>query len=418
MDVFEQLPVELVLLILHQTGDFLGVDSLLQVSPHVHAVFQSYPIQIIENLLASCPTTAHELHHLFRLTALIHSPSFSPANFEELTTAIAELPTATIAVSSRLNDDTARLMISIAAETQRLACACLSIAWDHFKAAHRTILPEEWQTHCEPFSWIEGVRVYRALWQLRIYSDLWNLICPETPMSDPSEEKHQPPSQPPPCANRKWTWPADDANKITTLAIFDISPIKSYEIHSVADLLRHLGAKSLRDAETPGRRDRHIMPPLPLFASLHVPNITQYTAWQSPPVPTQTTLESYWDRSPDYASGGSTQARFYVAMQLNLAFRPGHCPTGLDDMRPFYPLGVFLWDKRRMYLMGFLNLQRYGPKEQVREEERMVQAPDGKHFTPPLTPLRVLQKRWCALVGRKTGGLQHIQEAMEHVELF
>lgn len=424
MDIFQQLPVELVLSILHHTGDFFGVDSLLQVSPHIHAVFQSHSLQITEDLLVSCPTTAHKLQHLFHITALIHTPSFNPANFEELTSAISDLSTATASANNSLNNDTTRLMISIAAQIQHLACACLSTAGDNFKIAHRAILPEEWQNNCEPFSWIEEFRVYRALWQLRIYSDLWNLVCAETSMPDPSKEEPQPQPQPPDSTSRKWTWPTDEADKITTLAIFDFSPVQSYEIHSVADLLRHLGAPSLRDAETPGRTDRHLMPPLPLFASLHVPNITQYATWQSPPVPEETALNFYWGRSPEYASGKSKQAGSYVAMQLNLSFRPSLYPTGLDDIRPFYRLGVFIWDTWRMYLMGFLNMARRqatGADGKAREEEKekeMIQAPDGSYFSPPFITLYVLQKRWCALVGRKTGGSKGTQEAMEAVELF
>ncbi|KAI9370710.1 hypothetical protein BJX61DRAFT_77059 [Aspergillus egyptiacus] len=232
MDIFQQLPVVLVLSILHHTGDFLGVDSLLQVSPHVFAVFQSNSVQIIEDLLRSCSITAHdELHHLFYITALIHSPSFNPANFDELANAVSQSSGDTAVARSRINN-TARLMVSLAAQIQHLACVCLSTAWDSFKAAHRTILPEEWQTHCEPFSWIEEFRTHRALWQLRIYSDLWNLI-----RADPSRPTPENPTLPQPLSDtrhRKWTWPQKEASKIPSLAILDMSPAKSYEIHSVA----------------------------------------------------------------------------------------------------------------------------------------------------------------------------------------
>ncbi|KAJ5474129.1 hypothetical protein N7475_003695 [Penicillium sp. IBT 31633x] len=407
MDPFQQLPAELVLSILHHTGDFLGFDSLLQVSPHIRAVFQSNSFQITEDLLASCPTTAHELHHFFHVTALIHSPSFNPVNFEDLATAIS-----TACSSTSFHNNTARLMISIAAQIQHLACACLSIAWVNFQTAHRAILPEEWSRSCEPFSWIEVFYVHRALWLLRIYSDLWNLVCVEKkiPVPDP---------HPPVCTNtsRKWSWSPSEADKIITLAIFHLPPVNSFELHCVADLLRHLGAPSLRDAETPtvGSLEDHFKPlPPPLFASLHVPSINitlEHATWPTPPIPEETDLNCYWRRSPENTSGAPRQAGSYIAEQLNLSFRPGLYPTGLDDMRPFYRLGMFIWDSWRMYQMGYLRMS-------PRWREEMIQAPDGSYIRPPVMARRVFQKRWCSLVGKKPGGSKRIQELMEKTELF
>ncbi|KAI9370709.1 hypothetical protein BJX61DRAFT_544392 [Aspergillus egyptiacus] len=119
-------------------------------------------------------------------------------------------------------------------------------------------------------------------------------------------------------------------------------------------------------------------------------------------------------------------------MQMQLAFRPGGYPTGLDDLRPFYRLGVFIWDTWRMHLMGLVKVarrlprgagvgawpRREGGEEDTEEEKEIIQAPDGSYFSPRFIDSHRLQKRWCALVGRKTGGEKRVQEYMEKLELF
>lgn len=53
MNVFERLPVEIILQILQHTGDYFGVDSLFHVSPRVNAIFKANSRFVLENTLAS-----------------------------------------------------------------------------------------------------------------------------------------------------------------------------------------------------------------------------------------------------------------------------------------------------------------------------------------------------------------------------
>lgn len=54
MDVFTKSPTEIVLCILHYTVDFVGVDSLLDVSPCVREIFEANTLLITEGILAGC----------------------------------------------------------------------------------------------------------------------------------------------------------------------------------------------------------------------------------------------------------------------------------------------------------------------------------------------------------------------------
>lgn len=53
MDVFERLPVEIILQIFRHTGDFVGLDSLLRVSARVNAIFKANFRSLFDNILAS-----------------------------------------------------------------------------------------------------------------------------------------------------------------------------------------------------------------------------------------------------------------------------------------------------------------------------------------------------------------------------
>ncbi|KAF7630735.1 hypothetical protein AFLA_011354 [Aspergillus flavus NRRL3357] len=72
MDAFENLPPEIIIRIIQDAADFVGIQSLLVVSPRVHAVFQAQAYRITEDLIISNPmTTMPEIKNLIRYTALV-----------------------------------------------------------------------------------------------------------------------------------------------------------------------------------------------------------------------------------------------------------------------------------------------------------------------------------------------------------
>ena len=82
MDPFERIPVELMLCILRDT-DFVGLEALLEVSQFVRDLFRVNCIQIIGDVLASCPSTSYDLHLFFRTVTMIRTPSMTPLGFNE-----------------------------------------------------------------------------------------------------------------------------------------------------------------------------------------------------------------------------------------------------------------------------------------------------------------------------------------------
>lgn len=207
MDPFEKLPVEIILPILNLTADFTGVDSLLAASPAINAVFNANSSRIISGLLEACPSTAQELHHLFRIVHCIRTPSFQP---RYMCSFILRCP-----VPKPDHDPSvARSMIHVASQIQYLACACLTKLFANFRSAHNAVLPAEWLNDEEggvsPFSWIEEFRVYRALWRLQINSDLCRAVksVPEPVMERGFQEEEK--------AWGGWTWSSAEIDKIDT----------------------------------------------------------------------------------------------------------------------------------------------------------------------------------------------------------
>lgn len=151
--------MELMLCILRDT-DFVGLEALLEVSQYVRSLFRAHCIQIIGNMLASCPSTSYDLHLFFRTVTMIHSPSMKPSGFNEYK------PYSAAAVSLREYfkgspveaDTTLYGMVKIAARIQRQACAVLSKMLQRLRLAGKktTLLPTGWEKNGlgRP-SWVE-----------------------------------------------------------------------------------------------------------------------------------------------------------------------------------------------------------------------------------------------------------------------
>lgn len=255
MTTFEDLPVEVILYILHLTADFVGIESLLEISPRVRAVFKSNAVQITEDLLASFPATLYKLDRLFRIVALIHTPSFRCPTFDSYlvyTTTFTNLHDYYNARSDRSGlENSLYGTIRIGAKIQRLACACLSKMIDNLRLAGnkcwvnnastrttRLVLPRQ-ENALLPPCWMEEFRVYRALWCLQLYSDLRYAATPiETlKLEIPVEEGEKQ-------GWGRWSWSATDIgliNVYTPLGAIFHQKI-GHEIKAVADLLIELGA--------------------------------------------------------------------------------------------------------------------------------------------------------------------------------
>ncbi|RAL10482.1 uncharacterized protein BO97DRAFT_416011 [Aspergillus homomorphus CBS 101889] len=194
MDPFSTLPYELLSSISEEAADWAGLDSLIQVSPRIAALFtpeegldQAHPdaINLVENILRTNPVMSYQLHQFFRICADLRRPSFSSGCNLTLAEFMAQDYLSPLSPTS-ITGTILRDMVRVAANIQRLACACLTT----FLARVRAVQPRSYgrdtagklkggepypQREAGPPSWVEEYRVYRALWHLQLYSDVWNV---------------------------------------------------------------------------------------------------------------------------------------------------------------------------------------------------------------------------------------------------
>lgn len=179
LESLDRLPTELILLII-ELLDFVGLEALLQLSPRVLAIFNHDPARIMRSIVPNSPVTGFELQGLFFECAFIHRPSLQINSLREYEARVH----AHSAINPRLvfvgtNRAETRLvmrdMICVAAHIQKLSCTCLNIMRKSLFAAVSSspVSPETAPGAAlrQP-SWIEEFRVYRALWHIKLKSNI------------------------------------------------------------------------------------------------------------------------------------------------------------------------------------------------------------------------------------------------------
>ncbi|OGM45295.1 hypothetical protein ABOM_006461 [Aspergillus bombycis] len=374
MAAFKNLPPEIIIRIIHYAADFVGTQSLLVVSPWVHAVFEAQPYRITEGLIISnSMTTMPEIRNLVRNMALV--PTVHRSSLEDYIGVMCE--SASSVLPRQMSFTELHQIVHIGAQIQRLACVCLSTAQQKFIAAVGATPAGSLsgavraQKASEPFSWIEEYRVYWALWHLAYYS----ILC-----------------------ERAETLPEDSVQRIYGCAIrneMDI-PRKEY-MSTVAAVLSDLGLHpSYGDAEQQepleASRGHQDEPPIPLFTSFEF-SFENYLIWSPQPVPESTPAINIWHRGADACGHSSLQSRkFIVSGRMLLRRTPSS--AAMLDVRPFRRLGLFLWDTWRVFSVGLINKPRRGD----------IPTPDGGFLLDsddtPLLPLHEEASMWLALVGK------------------
>ncbi|RAH72535.1 uncharacterized protein BO66DRAFT_436204 [Aspergillus aculeatinus CBS 121060] len=195
MDPFSTLPHELLSSISEDAADWVGLDSLIRVSPRIAALFHpeggsnqahSDAIYLVENILRTNPMMSHQLHRFFRMCGDLQSLPFSSGCNLTLAEFMAQGYSSPLSPTS-VTGTVLRGMVWVAANIQRLACACLTTFLARTRAvqpigygrdAARRLKGEEPYPPREagPPSWAEEYRVYRALWHLQLYSDVWKVV--------------------------------------------------------------------------------------------------------------------------------------------------------------------------------------------------------------------------------------------------
>ncbi|KAF9885831.1 hypothetical protein FE257_012303 [Aspergillus nanangensis] len=410
MDPFSQLPPELIRQIIQSTDDFVGLESLLSASPRVSHVFQASPHSLLQDVVTSNPmTTTPKIQKLFWNIARIHKPPpvqcTSLDDYILLTTTPRESPSPSPPSSMVVSAHLARLMIQIAAQTQRLACLCLSTLQRNFVAAVGASSTDSLASEgggtlsgscraskaSEPFWWIEEYRVYWSLWHLRHYSDLRKAVEVLSPA------RHDP--------QTRWSWPLNSIERLDAYGVWnEIHGFVAEWIWSVAVGLEECGLRS--SSESGGReelplddRERFLNETtVPFFESFDLPQTSssQDTAfkhvWCPPPVPDETPITRAWRGGLQRCGEPTGQTMLYRSHALMLTrMRPA--VVDMMEIQPYRRLGVLLWTTWRMYSVGLFPNNR---------PER-TPAPNGGFLEvnrKRVTAVRDMQSRWLVLVGK------------------
>ncbi|GLB10955.1 hypothetical protein AtubIFM57258_007367 [Aspergillus tubingensis] len=215
MDPLSKLPYELLSLIIDYTADWITLESLIQISPPLHDLFNtSAPpstspkkqsrrsartsskahreaIRIVKYTLKNNPIMSVAIRRHFHIITKLRQFSSQPAVRRTIcyTTLLLGDDDSSISFDSPPAHTTLLEMITLAANIQRLVCACLSTFLTRLRSVH----PHRWtkedldpktsastQTDMKPYklhdvgppSWLEEYRIYRSLWFLQLRYEL------------------------------------------------------------------------------------------------------------------------------------------------------------------------------------------------------------------------------------------------------
>ncbi|GLA98815.1 hypothetical protein AtubIFM57143_007112 [Aspergillus tubingensis] len=217
MDPLSKLPYELLSLIIDYTADWITLESLIHFSPPLHDLFTTSAapstspkkqsrrsartsskahreaIRIVKCTLKNNPIMSVQLRRHFHIITKLRQFSSQPAVRRTIcyTTLLLEDDDSSLSFDFPSAHTTLLEMITLAANIQRLACACLSTLLTRLRSVH----PHRWtkedlysktcastETETGPYklhdvgppSWLEEYRIYRTLWFLQLR---YEMLC-------------------------------------------------------------------------------------------------------------------------------------------------------------------------------------------------------------------------------------------------
>lgn len=390
-DLFQKLPPEVILLIVKDTADFVGLDSLMHASKWIADLILHHLFDITEELLASFTMTRDGTESLFLISCLINEPGLKFSDLDDLQSKFTELSL------GNFNEKTIYRTLRQGAHIQRLACACISKLRENLEIGLESAMDAEWEQNLFPgwrqqmtaeASWVEEFRVYRALWCLQILSDIYH-ASGSVALQD---------------GTRGWGWTSTEREKLPTFA-FSVDA-KPNEPNCVAEALKHLGASCVVPSDDPvdayiigSASPRYLSP---IFESLQVKGLQNYPIWTPPTPPGRTmfghpnnqSLESVWGRSPRSLSRSPGTAVWLNRYRTQR--RIVHHPP-LRNVKTCHQMGLFIWDDWRLVSVGLGtpkgNKSRFPSPDFSRWFEPAPQDPPLRQC-----PYMPLEHRWTALV--------------------
>ncbi|KAJ5407383.1 hypothetical protein N7465_008667 [Penicillium sp. CMV-2018d] len=356
METRNKIPSELLFSINAQAADWVGLESLLQVSPPIGELFAGdtntaadpEAIRLIESTLKENPIMCHELHRSFRMALKLRQPCLADTSLAEFVA--RDHSSSLMDTPSSISSAVLKEMVIVAANIQRLACACLTTLLTRV----RKVQPRCWkgirepgllemQEGTEPYqprdvgppSWIEEYRVYRALWHLQLYSDLS-------------------------IAGARLNWPQSDLENWRTESTdwYSVPPMMREELRTISECLETLYEvdpilRTTKSQVTSINDGIHLISQLPNASRLRC----KFDFW-APPSPPE--IPDHEDGIPADVWGQglvsidwNRMAGCFRACQIRTSTHPTrHQVCRIQDARPWRGLGMPIWDLWRLYCLG------------------------------------------------------------------
>ncbi|KAJ5691411.1 hypothetical protein N7488_012146 [Penicillium malachiteum] len=393
LDRLELLPTEIICFIIDAL-DFVGLESLLELSPRVLAIFNRDPISITETIISCCPVT-RKLNAIFREVALIHTPSihFNSIDDYDLHRHCDTVEAFRLRLKGVSPSDirlVMRDMICVAAHIQSLACTCLNIMRQnlHHVATINPLFPETAVSAAsrEP-SWLEELRVYRALWSLKSVSNIAKaakgIWVPTWNSTD--------------LRWGGWNWHPGEQNFIQEWFSRRMAFFLLQEVWAVSDILALISASDTNNASlnlpTSSCKDE-------IYGKLKYK-----TMWSPTPCPLDTPTEknSRQETGLDSCYKEPVQWIDWRAVRGPLMRRKKgeNRPVFTGDYGPFNMIGLFIWDSARMIDLG-LSIDRFHVRvpDNLMDENFSMRDHMEQHRKQRMLELRTLGERWASLLPR------------------
>lgn len=338
-------------MIIDYIDDFYGLDSMLQCLPRAAMIFQGNSVRITENVLRACSITkplpkvdfgddnfrtfSCDICRFFREIVYIRTPSFR-SKFPEMSISTSMSISSESCLSRHFRgrsqseaSSVMRGMVKVAAQVQRLACACLCLMLEnlenaitrapniHVRRAHAAFSPP---------SWIEELRVYRALWILQLYSDIYAAV-----------------------RSTKW----DTKYKLALEGYADKRGLTSFmveEVRTVHEVLQKVVISSPPAIPPRFRNSARVY--LPFLLNPELKNGINLPVWAPPPIPPlEDEVSESWYLGPKHRHLITERIDDFEKLP-----RSGSSSiyTSEDDMSSFKSLGIYFWDSWRYYSAGLM----------------------------------------------------------------
>ncbi|KAL4746262.1 hypothetical protein BDW72DRAFT_207493 [Aspergillus terricola var. indicus] len=344
MDPFTRLPPELIAQIFVYTADFPAVENILSASCHVNAAFQAEPTIICNLILSDSITSLPEIQRLCYNISLIQTHSIRFPTLVDYQQRCEKMPPV------KYTQELLIFILHLAAQTQRLACTCLSLIQQNFVSALSGVPAGDIPASQE-------YRLYSSLWHLQHYSCLRE------------------------AATRRWNWDETSMNGLNAYNDWnDTDYDRAEKIWTTATLLSDLGLRPIygyypfQQWARLLAQDPEDDTPLPFFDfksfDLSTGTTRSSEIWTPPPPPPATESRPWLPkhlRISQHQSGAASRGR-EPASNPSVAFKQ------------WRRLGVTIWDGWRMAGEAMPN-------------------PDGTCLAR--IPVVDYMSRWLALIGEK-----------------